>query len=132
MQKIKEMVDANTIIGDAITVSNGTVIIPVSKVSFGFASGGSDFPTKIPNKELFGGGSGAGVTISPVAFLVIGKDGVKLIQVQKDVNTVDKVVEAVPNLVDKVTDMIKNRKSDSSDDVETAGDDEPLTVSVVK
>ncbi|MCI7084590.1 sporulation protein YtfJ, partial [bacterium] len=60
MQKIKEMVDVNTIVGDPITSPDGTIIIPVSKVSYGFASGGSDFPTKKENKECFGGGSGAG------------------------------------------------------------------------
>lgn len=67
MQKIKEMVDVNTIIGEPIHCPDGTMIIPVSKVTYGFASGGSDFPTKT-EKDLFGGGSGAGITISPVAF----------------------------------------------------------------
>lgn len=75
MDKIHEMVDANTIIGKAITTEDGTTILPVSKVSFGFASGGTDFDGKnAANKDLFGGGSGAGVNIQPVAFLVI-KDG---------------------------------------------------------
>ena len=69
MQKIREMVDVNTIIGEPILSPDGTVIIPVSKVSFGFASGGSDIPSKQP-KDIFGGASGAGVSIQPLYFLV--------------------------------------------------------------
>ncbi|MCH5304431.1 MAG: GerW family sporulation protein, partial [Ruminococcus sp.] len=83
MDKIKQMVDVNTIIGDPITSPDGTIIIPVSKVSYGFASGGSDFPTKKENKDCFGGGSGAGVTIQPVAFLTVYRGEVKLIPVDK-------------------------------------------------
>ena len=71
MEKIKEMIDVNTIVGTPITSADGTLIIPVSKVSYGFASGGSDLPTKKENKDCFGGGSGAGVTIQPVAFLTV-------------------------------------------------------------
>ena len=73
MDKIKEMVDVNTIVGTPITAEDGTLIIPVSKVSYGFASGGSDLPTKNEKKDLFGGGSGAGVTIQPIAFLTVYK-----------------------------------------------------------
>ena len=73
MEKIREMVDVNTIVGDAITSPDGTTIIPVSKVSFGFASGGSDLPTQAAEK--FAGGAGAGVTVKPVAFIVISRDG---------------------------------------------------------
>ena len=77
LKKIKEMVDVNTIIGDPITTPDGTTIIPVSKVSYGFASGGSDLPTKRDSKDCFGGGSGAGVTIKPVGFLTIYKGDIK-------------------------------------------------------
>ena len=77
MEQIRGMVDANTIIGQPIQCENGTTVIPISKVSFGFASGGSDLPTKVA-KDMFGGGGGAGVTISPVAFLVIMPNDVKL------------------------------------------------------
>ena len=69
MEKIKEMIDVNTIIGEPITSPDGTLIIPVSKVSYGFAAGGSDLPTKKENKDCFGGGSGAGVTIQLLHFL---------------------------------------------------------------
>ena len=84
MQKIKEMVDVNTIVGDPIRTVEGVTIIPVSKVSFGFAAGGSDFTGKNqqPNQEnAFGGGSGAGINITPVAFLIINGDSVKLLPV---------------------------------------------------
>ena len=79
MDKIKEMVECETIVGKPITVGDGTTFIPVSKVSFGFASGGSELPSK-NTKDLFGGGSGAGITISPIAFIAISNGDVKLLQ----------------------------------------------------
>ena len=100
MQKIREMVDVNTIIGTPIRTEDGITLIPVSKLSFGFASGGSDFMTKNQKPEAdnaFGGGSGAGVNISPVAFLIVKGDTVKLLPVAPPAgNTVDRVVELVP------------------------------------
>ncbi len=104
MQKIKEMVDVNTIIGEPITTPDGTVIIPVSKVSFGFASGGSDLPSKQP-KDLFGGGSGAGITIQPLAFLVVSNGNVKLMQMETSNNTADKVVNIVPGVLEKISEL---------------------------
>ena len=92
MQKIREMIDVNTIIGDPITTPDGTVIIPVSKVSFGFGSGGSDWPNKNTAKDLFGGGAGAGISINPLAFLVISNGEVKLLQMSFSSNTADKMV----------------------------------------
>lgn len=115
MKKIKEMIDVNTIIGDPITTPDGTTIIPVSKVSYGFASGGSDLPTKKDNKDCFGGGSGAGVTINPVAFLTITKGSVKLIPIEKYDGAVDRIVGMVPDVIDKVADMIKKDKKDDID-----------------
>ncbi len=112
MNKIKEMVDVNTIIGDPITSPDGTIIIPVSKVSYGFASGGSDFPTKKENKDCFGGGSGAGVTIQPIAFLTVFRGDVKLIPVEKYDGAADRVVGMVPELVDKVSAFFKKDKKD--------------------
>ena len=111
MNKIKEMVDVNTIIGDPITSPDGTIIIPVSKVSYGFASGGSDFPTKNENKDCFGGGSGAGVTIQPVAFLTVYQGKVNLMPIEKFDGAADRVVGMVPDVVDKVKDVIKSRKA---------------------
>ncbi|MBQ8860925.1 MAG: GerW family sporulation protein [Ruminococcus sp.] len=115
MKKIKEMIDVNTIIGDPITTPDGTTIIPVSKVSYGFASGGSDLPTKKDNKDCFGGGSGAGVTINPVAFLTITKGNVKLIPIEKYDGAVDRIVGMVPDVIDKVSDLIKKDKKDDID-----------------
>ncbi len=118
MEKIKEMVDVNTIIGDPITSPDGTIIIPVSKVSYGFASGGSDFPTKKENKDCFGGGSGAGVTIQPVAFLTVFRGDVKLIPVEKYEGAADRVVGMMPELVDKVSGLFKKDKKKNTDPIE--------------
>ena len=117
MQKIKEMVDGNTVIGDPITSPDGTIIIPVSKVSYGFASGGSDLPTKKESKDCFGGGSGAGVTIQPLAFLTVCKGQVNLLPIEKYDGAADRVVGMVPELVDKVTALFrKDKKNEISED----------------
>ena len=103
LEKIKQMVDVNTIIGNPITSPDGTVIIPVSKVSYGFASGGSDIRPKTANGQTaFGGGSGAGVTIKPVGFLSIYKGDVKFISVDKYDGPVYRIVGMVPEMFDKV------------------------------
>ena len=102
LEKIKSMVDSNTIIGNPIAMADGTTILPVSKITFGFASGGSDFPSK-STKDLFGGGSGAGVSILPGAFLVAAKDGsVRLIQLSDTSNNIDRALGLMPEMVDKV------------------------------
>ena len=108
MEKIHQMVYSNTIIGKPITTDDGTTILPVSKVSFGFASGGTDFDGKnAANKDLFGGGSGAGVNIQPVAFLVI-KDGcVRTIQLTDGSNSIDRAINMLPELVDKLAALVK-------------------------
>ena len=111
MDKIKEMVDVNTIVGEPITSSDGTLIIPVSKVSYGFASGGSDLPTKKESKDCFGGGSGAGVTIQPVAFLTVYQGDVRLINVDGNNTGIDQIISMVPDVVGKVKGVIENRKT---------------------
>lgn len=116
MEKIKEMIDVNTIIGDPITSPDGTLIIPVSKVSYGFASGGSDLPTKKENKDCFGGGSGAGVTIQPVAFLTVYQGDVRLVSVDSEEGTADKLVNMIPDVLKKVRGVFKKDKSESADD----------------
>ena len=106
MEKIHEMVDSNTIIGNPITTEDGTTILPVSRVTFGFASGGSDFAGKNPaNKDLFGGGSGAGVSISPVAFLVIKNGSVRTVQLAEPNNSLDRALTMLPELADKLTEL---------------------------
>ena len=106
MQKIREMIDVNTIIGDPITTPDGTVFIPVSKVSFGFGSGGSDWPNKNTAKDLFGGGAGAGISINPLAFLVVSNGEVKLLQMSLSSNTADKMVNMVPDVIDKISGLV--------------------------
>ena len=114
MDKIKEMVDVDTIVGTPITSADGTLIIPVSKVSYGFASGGSDLPTKNEKKDLFGGGSGAGVTIQPIAFLTVYQGDVKLISIGGG-DGIDKVLGMVPDVVDKVKAFFKKDKKEEKD-----------------
>ncbi len=115
MRKIRELVNANTIVGDPITTPDGMTIIPISKVSYGFASGGSDLPTKKDNRECFGGGSGAGVTITPIGFLSIADGKVKMIPIEKFDSPVDRAVSMIPEVADKITGFIKKRKNDETD-----------------
>ena len=109
LEKIKSMVDSNTIIGNPINMPDGTLILPVSKVSFGFASGGSDFPSKT-SKQLFGGGGGAGVSISPIAFLVVRGNSVRMLQLADTSNSVDRAIGMMPEMVDKVSDLFSKKE----------------------
>ena len=120
MDKVRQMADANTIIGKPIKTEDGTTIIPVSRIttiipvsriSVGVGTGGSDFDGKnSANKELFGGGSGAGVSIRPVAFLVI-KDGmVRTVQLADPSNSIDRALNMLPELVDKLVSLIPDKK----------------------
>ncbi len=119
MEKIHEMADVNTIIGDPITSPDGTVVIPVSKVSFGFVSGGSDLPMQ--NAERFAGGSGAGVTVKPVAFIVIKNDGdVKLMEIGAKGGKFDGIIDAVPGLIEKVKAMVGKKKGEDGEAAEEA------------
>ena len=126
MEKIREMVDVNTIIGDAITSPDGTTIIPVSKVSFGFASGGSDLPAQAAEK--FAGGAGAGVTVKPVAFIVITRDGdVKLMELgNSKPSAIEGVIDAIPNVVEKIKGFIgdKKKKDEEPEEEENSDDAE--------
>ena len=112
MQSIKEMVDVNTIVGNPIETSDGVTIIPISRVSFGFAAGGSEFEQKKEVADgLFGGGSGAGVSISPVGFLVVSGGDVKMVPITDNAGAaIDKILQTVPVAVDKVTEFFKKRK----------------------
>lgn len=113
MEKLRSMVDVNTIIGDQINTPDGTTIIPISKVSFGFASGGTDFDSKNDGAN-FGGGAGAGVTIHPEGFLVVKDGAVRLIPMSvAPSTTIDRVVELVPGIMDRVEGYIKNNKKNS-------------------
>ncbi len=109
MDKLRSVVDAETVIGDPIKVDDVT-LIPVSKIAFGLASGGSDFASKHTQKDLFGGGGGAGVTITPVAFLVIHNDNVRMMPVYSEMNTVDKAINMAPDILDKVKSLVSKDK----------------------
>lgn len=111
VEKIREMADANTIIGTPISIDANTTIIAVSKVTMGFASGGSDVGAKA-TKEMFGGGSGAGVSITPIAFLVVTNGTVRTVQLAEHVSPIDNAINALPELVDKLAAMLK--KDDAS------------------
>ena len=114
IEKIKEMVDTETIVGKPIDTSNGTVIIPISKVSVGFGSGGSDLPTK-QAKDLFGGGAGGGVSIQPIAFITILPDGnVKLLQMTINASKENAALALIPDIVDKITGIISQGKGEST------------------
>ena len=116
MQKIRAMVDVNTIVGQPITTPDGVTLIPVSKLSFGFASGGSDYISKNhkPGEtNTFGGGSGAGVKITPVAFLIVRGDSVRVLPVDPPATTtVDRLIETAPEVVDKITTFLEKKKED--------------------
>lgn len=115
LEKIKEMVDINTIVGDPITSPDGSIIIPVSKISYGFASGGSDFPNKAQtDKEFFGGGTGAGVSISPVAFITICNGSVKMLQIDPYNNSADRIIGMFPEVVDKISCMMNGKNGKKS------------------
>lgn len=113
IEKIRDLVDTSTIIGEPIKTGTDVTIIPVSKVTYGFASGGSDFPTK-NNTELFGGGGGAGVTITPVAFLVISGGEVSLKHITAYDNAAERVVNLVPEMFDKVTGLVGKVKKENT------------------
>jgi sporulation protein YtfJ len=119
LQNIHEMMDVNTIIGEKIVTADGTVIIPVSKVSLGFASGGSDFTNKT-NKDLFGGGSGAGGTIVPIAFIVVSNGDVKLLQISQNATSADKAISLVPELFDKITGLFGKGKNKNKEQKQEA------------
>lgn len=110
LMKIKEIVDVNTAIGKPVIVSEDVTIIPVSKLTYGFASGGSEFSNKKESKEdLFGGGSGAGVTVSPVAFIVINAGNVTMLRVENCTKTVDKALDVLPDIVEKMKLFFKKK-----------------------
>ena len=111
MQKVREMIDANTIIGQPVTTADGITLIPVSKVTLGFAGGGSDFAKKTEPQNGFGGGIGAGVSVVPVAFIVAKDDNVKLLHVTPpSSSTVERIIDAVPDVIDKVSEFIGKDK----------------------
>ena len=128
MNSIKDMIDVDKIIGEPIQASNNTVIIPISKVGFGFAAGGSEFRgealdeyTKRDKEEQvnyrlpFGGGAGAGVSISPVAFVVVTTNSVKLLPVDHN-SCLDRLIDYVPELMEKVNAVLNNKMQNKKEE----------------
>ncbi|RXI98553.1 sporulation protein YtfJ [Anaerobacillus alkaliphilus] len=112
MENLKEMVDVNTIVGDPVETPDGSVIIPVSKVGFGFAAGGSQFVMDKPTtgtgekEHPFGGGSGGGVSITPIAFLIVSASGVKMVHLDENTHLYEKLMDFAPQVVEKIQQMI--------------------------
>jgi sporulation protein YtfJ len=115
LHNIKEMIDVNTIVGTPVTAQDGTVIIPVSRVAFGFGAGGSEFGGSVVKedglKSNFGGGSGAGVSINPVAFLVVSNGNVRLLTLSSSSTSVDKVIDMVPEIITKFKDAFSKKEN---------------------
>lgn len=125
MTSLKEMVDVNTIVGDAVHTADGSVIIPVSKISFGFASGGSEFSKVREKKDSatdeklpFGGGSGAGVSVSPVGFIVVGNDQIKLLTVDEGNSALTNLFGFVEKMADNLQQTIMTNKSNNKTTVD--------------
>ncbi len=113
MSNIKSMIDVNTIVGDPVTTPDGTVIIPISTVSFGFGAGGSEFKgaKETPADEanpMFGGGCGGGASVKPVAFMIVGNGTIKLLPATPNATSADKLASLIPEIFDKANDMISS------------------------
>ncbi len=125
MESIQQIVDVNTIVGDPVETHDGSIIIPISRVSCGFAAGGSEFAPAEENKENvhmggqapalpFGGGAGAGVSVQPVGFLVVGNGNIRLLPIDSNV-VVDRLIDTVPDLLDRVSGMFQKKKKPVDD-----------------
>lgn len=112
LEKMRQMVDVSTIIGEPM-VTGDVTLIPVSKVTYGFTSGGTDLPSK-QNAELFGGGGGGGITISPVAFIVIQDGRVRMMQINNYTSSADRAVSMIPELIDKLSDLLSSGKDEKA------------------
>ena len=122
MENLKEMIDVNTIIGDPVETPDGSVILTVSKVGFGFAAGGSEFSMDNQSnggegsdkqKVPFGGGSGGGVSITPVAFLIVSSNGVKMVHLDENTHLYERILDLAPQAVDKIQQMFENKNSNN-------------------
>ena len=118
LDKMRDMVDVSTIIGEPVVTGN-TTLIPVSKVSYGFTSGGTDLPSK-QNAELFGGAGGGGISITPVAFIVIENGKCKMMQINNYTSSADRAIAMIPELVDKLTELITAKKDEEAKDATPA------------
>ncbi len=118
LENIRSMVDVNTIIGDALHLANGTVVLPVSRVSFGFAAGGnSGDVSDAPDSGTFGGGTGAGVSVKPVGFLICGEDNVRFLGIEKN-SLAEQLADYVPQTIELLREFV-NKKQESSERPDT-------------
>ncbi|MFZ0446075.1 MAG: GerW family sporulation protein [Bacillus sp. (in: firmicutes)] len=131
MENLKEMIDVNTIIGDPVETPDGSVILTVSKVGFGFAAGGSEFGMEGQSSNgqgseqksgPFGGGSGGGVSITPVAFLIVSSNGVKMVHLDENTHLYEKILDLAPQAVDKIQQMFENKNSNNNGGNNTSTD----------
>ena len=116
IEKVRQLVDVSTIVGEPIQLAENVTVIPVSKVTYGFASGGADFPSKNIT-QLFGGGGGAGITINPVAFLVIKDGEVSLKHITANDNAAERIVNMIPDVIDKVSGIAQKFKGGDAEAV---------------
>ena len=137
LEKIRDLVDSNTVIGSPIHTQDGTTILPISKISFGFVSGGTDFATKT-QKDLFGGAASAGGSVTPVGFLVIKEGSVKLMQLAEGGATVDRLINMMPEVIDRIEGFVakKTGKQDTTvktgtEYAETVGDISDISADAV-
>lgn len=118
LEKIRDIVDSNTVIGSPIHTQDGTTILPISKVSFGFVSGGTDFATKT-QKDLFGGAASAGGSVTPVGFLVIKEGSVKLMQLAEGGATLDRLINMMPEVIDRIEGFVSKKTGKKDTTVKT-------------
>ncbi|MBA9026309.1 GerW family sporulation protein [Peribacillus huizhouensis] len=129
MENLKEMVDVNTIIGDPVETPDGSVILTVSKVGFGFATGGSEFMMDGGQKgesgggQPFGGGSGGGVSITPIAFLIVGSHGVKMLHLDQGTHLLEKVLDFAPAVCEKIQSMLSKNEQNNQKNTQQKLDD---------
>lgn len=116
LENIKDMVDVNTVIGEPIPTADGSTVLPVSRVSFGFVAGGGEYdPNRLPDAGLpFAGGSGAGVSVQPVGFLVVGKDGVKVLPAQQ-LTAWERAVNSAPQILEEVKNLLPKKEKQERD-----------------
>ncbi len=114
-EKIKAMADVNMVLGDPVSLPDGISVVPVSHISYGFAAGGSDLPNKA-NRDIFGGGSGAGINVIPVALLIVSKGDVKVIPVNPKPGAIDRAVSMVPDVLDTIKGIFKKDEAASEGD----------------
>jgi sporulation protein YtfJ len=141
MESIREMVDVNTIVGDPVQTPDGSVILPISKVGFGFVAGGSDIrldgnsePTHASVDQHnatvalpFGGGSGAGVSITPIAFLVVGSQGVKIVSLDNQTHLWERVIDSAPKMLDKLSAIMRGNANRNASDTRTVEEAEAFS-----